>query len=302
MIVPNIQLTVHALTAGGFILNKAERKPGYMVFITSRYDEFGNKQNYCFALAETSMNKNQVDGAEISARHHNANLVVIGQTEVDTPKIEWNRFINIFGGPVLNVEPFEPDFGENLVRLGYNKLPNGIRGKADEVFETYVNVALEFIFGGTVKYWGQSRKFENIADGLAIPSINFTALYDAKACKKGYQINSGTIRQFNDYVIGFKSKYSDYYKLNSFIVVSGEFAQKESSLDERSHELLSLCGIPLSFLNAETLADIVKLMVKNPQFRRSINWAKIFTRSNVQTKFVKKEIAILKKDGLLRSK
>jgi len=55
------------------------------------------------------------------------------------------RFINLFGGPVLSMNPLEPGFVDHLNTLAYNQLPNGIQGQPDDLFEAYVRSALEFI-------------------------------------------------------------------------------------------------------------------------------------------------------------
>jgi len=297
---PSIPVTVRTLTAGGFILKATDRKPGYTLFYVSRYDEFGNVQFYCFALAENELNKNQVEGATIAANHYKAHLVIIGRSCTQTPQVEWEKFINLFGGPVLDMSPLEPNFWDYLAKLGYNQLPEGLQGKSDDLFEIYVHSALQFIFGGRVIRYGQARLFEAKPDGLAIPTPDFTALYDAKAYSKGYEVTADTMRQFKSYVEDYNARYSSFYRLNSLIVISGEFPHKESTLIERSQELLAMCGTPLSFINVTALIEIGKILAEQPLARRSINWARIFTRANVRSEHVTIELNIIKKDGIFR--
>ena len=116
-----------------------------------------------------------------------------------------------------------PEFIENLVILGHNQVPENLSGKADDLFEIYVHTALEFILGGRVVRYGQARLFEERPDGLAIPNPHFVALYDTKAYTNGYKVTENSIRQFESYINYFVSIYSDWYKLNSFINISGEF-------------------------------------------------------------------------------
>jgi hypothetical protein len=162
-----------------------------------------------------------------------------------------------------------------------------------------VHAALEFILGGRVVRWGQNRRFEKIPDGLAIPDVKFSALYDAKAYEKGYEISEDTIRQFKSYVDDFKAKYSAYYTLNTFIVISSDFPHKKETLLNRSQELQAACGIPLSFLDSTSLVEILKIFTKKPLFRRSINWTKIFTKVVVSPSLINNEIKSLNKDGII---
>jgi hypothetical protein len=296
---PNIPIAVRTLTTGGFILKSTDRKPGYTLFHVSRYDEFGNVQFYCFALAENELNESQVNGATIAANHYKAKLVIIGRSPVQTPQVEWENFINLFGGPVLDTSPLESNFGNDLIELGHNQLPEGLQGEADDLFEIYVHSALQFILGGRVIRYGQARLFEAKPDGLAIPKPDFTALYDTKAYGKGYDVTSETMRQFNSYVEDYNSRYSNFYRLNSLIVISGEFPHKESTLIERSQELLAKCGTPLSFLDTSTLVQIIKMLREQPLFRRSINWARIFTRAKVKAEHVHSELLVIQKDGVV---
>jgi hypothetical protein len=48
---PNVPTAIRTLTAGGFILESAERKPGFVLIHVTKYDEFGIILEYCFDFA-----------------------------------------------------------------------------------------------------------------------------------------------------------------------------------------------------------------------------------------------------------
>lgn len=299
---PNIIITLRTLLTGGFVLDGAQRKPGYMLFYTHRYDEFGTPQKYCFALADDRLVEAHINGAKIAANHSNAQLVIIGDADGDIPQIEWLRFINLFGGPVFSSLPIEPSFNDQLITLSFNRLPEGLEGTPDDLFEIYVQLALEFILGGRVIRYGQERRFEKRPDGLVIPNPDFTALYDAKAYQDGYKVTINTIRQFGSYVLDFKRRYRLHLqRLDTFIVVSGEFPHKQNTLGSRSRDMLSECGIPLSFLRAQDLATIIENVREHPSSRRSINWRRIFSEPIVKPKHVISEIDAILKDNVIRT-
>jgi hypothetical protein len=185
--------------------------------------------------------------------------------------VEWDRFINLFGGPVFSASPFEPDFVEHLITLGGNQVPEGLEGRADDLFEVYVRIALEFVLGTRVVRYGQNRRFEARPDGIILPYRNFAALYDAKAAQDGYEVTADTMRQFKSYVDDFSSRYQSYLRLNAFVVISGTFRHGSETLARRSRELLVECGVPLTFLTASSLTDIIALLAQHPKTRRSIH-------------------------------
>jgi hypothetical protein len=297
---PNLQIAVRTLTVGGFTLEKASRSPGFASIYMYRYDEFGGKQQYCFALFENLPEVEQIQAAEIAANHNKAELVIIGPTQVhDKPSVVWNRFVNLFGGPVYSYSPLEPEFGDCLRQLSLNTLPAGLEGKPDDLFELYVHKALEFIFGCKVNRYGQERLFEARPDGIIIQDRTFSALYDAKAYSNGYEVTLDSIRQFNSYVAEFRNRYSQYFDLNAFIVISGSFPHTDKTLEDRSRQFLSEASIPLVFLTAESVVQITDLLSNFPSARRSINWRKIFVNSIVDPSLVDAELQLINKDKII---
>lgn len=297
---PNISIAINTLTTGGHILKKAARNPGYVLIHTLLSDVFGTTLRYCFLISEDCLTEEQIQGATIASIRDHENLVLVGHGKTEHPHIEWERFINLFGGPVISSSPLEPEFCKNLEILGHNALPPMLSGKADDLFEIYVHAALEFILGGRVVRYGQARRFEELPDGLAIPSPRFIALYDAKAYGNGYEVTTSSIRQFNSYIDNFNATYSAWYKLNSFIVVSGNFPHNSKTLERRSHDLLAKSGIPLSFLTAEILGKIVNRLKETPLLRRSIDWAQIFTSPIVDSDEVQYQIDTILRDEVVR--
>lgn len=297
---PDISVAINTLTTGGHLLKKAARNPGYILLHTSRYDEFGTTLKYCFLISEEHLTEEQIQGAKIAAIHEDENLVAVGHGKIEHAHIEWERFINLFGGPVISTSPLEPEFNENLEFLGHNQLPAMLSGKADDLFEIFVHSALEFILGGRVVRYGQARRFEERPDGLAIPSPHFIALYDAKAYAEGYKVTIDTIRQFDSYISNFNATYSAWYRLNSFILVSGNFPHTNTTLERRSRELLAKSGVPLSFLTTETLGKIVSLLKESPLLRRSIDWARVFTSPIVDSNEVQNQIGPILHDKVVK--
>lgn len=299
---PNLTVAIRTLVAGGFMLVTVQRNPGYVLLHMDRPDEFGATHRYCLALAEDNFQEAHVAGAKISAEHRRAQLILIGHGETnDVPSVEWERFLNLFGGPVFTSTPFEPNFTGQLVQLGFNQLPEGMEGKPDDLYEAYSRIALEFVLGTRVIRYGQDRLFEARPDGIVLPYHGFAALYDAKAYAKGYEVTLDTIRQFCSYVEDFRNRYRPYLQhLSAFIVLSSEFPHRPETLANRSRELFAACGVPLIFLTSESLGEIVAFLSTRSVTRSAINWRRVFAEPIVTVESVQKEVEVVKRDEILQ--
>lgn len=299
---PRLSTAVRTLLVGGFTLDSVIRNPGYAVLLMRRQDEFGALQSYAFAItADRPMTSTEIATAVITAEYHRSQLVVVGTSCTDVASMEWDRFLNLFGGPIYSSSPLEAGFGEQLVELGYNRVPSGLIGRADDLFEAYVHSALEFVFAGRVIRYGQERRFEVRPDGIALPNDRFRALYDAKAYADGYPVDANSVRQFRSYVDDFTARYQPFLqRLHAFIVISDKFAQGEEALRERHQEFIGATGVPLSFLRADTLAQVLSLATQYPAARRSVDWARVFAAPIVSLERVRAELTAVRRDGIVR--
>lgn len=294
---PDLPIAARTLLSGGFILDTVEPKPGYAVLVAHRLDEFGVTHHYCFAIAEEAISPSEIEGASIAAEHYKADLIVVGDCDVEVPCLSWERFVNMFGGPMFGVSPLESQFQEHLMELGRNQLPEGLEGSANDLFEQYVRHALEFIIGSRVVRYGQSRRFEARPDGIIPPNSGLYALYDAKAYGQGYEVTLDTVRQFESYVREFKERYEGYIKrMDAFVVVSSRFPHRDDTLADRSRDLYDLCGVPLSFLTTDAVSRIIEILANKPSIRRAIRWSRVFSDPVVRVQRVEREYRTILQD------
>jgi hypothetical protein len=293
---------IATLVAGGFVLDSVTRNSGCALLAMQRTDEFGAVQRYAFAIADSgNLAAAEIDAATTFARHHGAQLIAVADTAGDLPKVSWDRFLNLFGGPLGSHSPLDADFADHLLVLSRNRLPTGLAGKPDDLFEIYVGAALAFILSGRVVRYGQERLFEIRPDGILLPSSEFRALYDAKAAGAGYTVTADGMRQFATYVNAFGERYKAYLpRLNAFIVISGDFDQGDEALGDRSRELLSQTGVPLSFVRAPALVEMISQAAAFPAARRSIDWRRIFAEPVVDPAMVAREFEAVERDRIIR--
>jgi hypothetical protein len=294
---------VRTLLASGFDVLAVTPKPNYTLVNATRHDEFGLAHKYLFAYA----GEQTISGADRNAldklsRYINAPLVMI--SEKDTPDegrvvLSRSQFFGKVGGPVSSVLALEPDYRQRLRELGFNRLPRGLRGQPDDLFETYVHAGLQFLLSGRVLRYGQERRFEAVSDGVAVQRNVPLMLYDCKAAEGRYEFTSTTIRQFADYVNSFHRRYEQYVgRLHAFLAVSSAF-QDLDTLRERSGELYSACGIPTVCLTTEDLSDMVSLFATHVALRSVVDWKDIFRAPIVKIGRAKEQVEARLRDQIV---
>jgi hypothetical protein len=294
---------VNTLIGSGFQLVNVTSKPSYLLLRVYRTDEFGNRQRYVFAYSgDNTLKAPAIAGLRKVAAKDTAPLVIIGRAEKSDPIIPiltLAQFVGQMGGSVPTFLPLEPAYPAQLAELGLNKKPSGLMGKADELFEAYVHAGLQFLLQRKVIRYGQDRLFETVPDGLVLGRNSIQLLYDCKAYKKGYPLSRDAIRQFSDYVRSFHQRYESYIgRLHAFLVISGKF-QSDATLDTRSQELYSECQVPLVFMSAATLGEVVTLFANARRYRSTIDWKVIFSATTIEAKAVKAQLSARKKDKVI---
>lgn len=300
-----IPTIVRTLVASGFVLEKVTRKPTYIVFDVYRSDEFGVRWQYLLVFTgNDSISSSDVDGLTKIASHGRASLVIVGSTNSrrsDVPIITPKEFEGRLGGLIPSFLPLQDTYTSHLAALGLNKLPAGLTGTADDLFEVYVHSGLQFILQDKVIRYGQDRRGEVVPDGLVLGRNSFHLLYDCKAAKNGYEISRTSIRQFADYVNNFHSRYESYVgRLHAFLVISGKFKSDET-LEGRSRELYAECRVPLVFLTATELGKIIALFAERPALRQCVDWSAIFSGGAVSVDSVESNIKAREKDKVISS-
>lgn len=296
---------INTLIGSGFKLLNVTSKPSYLLLRVYRTDEFGIAQRYVLAYSgDTTVKSPAIAGLRKVAANDHAPLVIIGKAETSDPTIPiltLGQFIGQMGGSVPTFLPLEPQYPAQLTELGLNKKPSGLVGKADDLFEGYVHAGLQFLLQRRVIRYGQDRLFETVPDGLVLGRDSAQLLYDCKAYKDGYPLSRGSIRQFADYVRSFHQRYESYIgRIHAFLVISGKF-QSDATLETRSQELYSECQVPLVFMSAATLGEIVTLFAQAPRYRSAIDWKVVFSATKVELQTVKTQLSARKKDKVIGS-
>ncbi len=84
------------------------------------------------------------------------------------------------------------------------------------------------------------------------------------------------------------------------LVVSSDFRQDDEALQTISNEFLADHKVPVAFLEAETLREMVGALREDPHTRNKIRWARVFSGGRVSPKLICREIAEAKEETLSR--
>ena len=300
---PNKAEVVRTLVASGFVLRGSETRTNYFAALAERTDLLGIQVRYLVAIAACRLNAADVTSLSRTAQREHAGLVIVGTVEqapADASVLTYEQFADRLGGSIFSMLPFEPEYGQRLVTLGHNLLPDDLQGAPDDLFEQYVHAGLQFLFRSRVLRYGQERRGEEVPDGVALASAAPLLLYDAKAAKDGYRMSSTAERQFSDYVVSFHRDYERLVgRLTAFLAISGSFADSANSLERRSRKVFADCGVQLSFMDAETLAEIVGMLVQEPIFRQALDWRLVFAAPRVRAEIVRNELDATRRDRVV---
>jgi hypothetical protein len=163
-----------------------------------------------------------------------------------------------------------------LITASSNQLPPGETGEAWFWFEELVADGLQFVLGRRVARRGGLRRGLRVSDMIAqLPEFELLVV-DAKASARGFDASISNLRALVEYTNATKQAQAGN-PVVSALVVSSSFSQDRQALQEVSTEFLSYTAVPVTFLTAETLGDLVDDFRNSPTFRNGLRWRRVFS-------------------------
>lgn len=284
----------------GFTIIAVEPKPNYHRFTVERVEMLGARVRYSVIIASDRLAPDDAAWLKNSQTAGTGHMILIGELEGDSPLpiLTHDQFLDRLGGPILSLLPLHPKYGEHLIELGGNSCPADLEGEASDLFEEYVHAGLQYLLGARVLRYGQERRFENVADGVAFNDVIPIIMYDAKSAKGGYDVNAESVRQFAKYVNDFNDRYGNRVgQVYSFLVVSATFSNGVDSMKNQSEALRAdTKGTTLTFVRAEDLARMVSGAVSEPHLRRSVDWKRLLAGERLTANAFEVNLQARKKD------
>lgn len=298
------QNLIRTLVGTGFtLLPSASSKTNYFTVMVERHDLFGVRVKYLIALCENTFEVADLDSLVANAEYHEAALILIGDADAipdSASMFTYEQFVDRLGGEIMSLLPREPEYAKRLKILGDFKLPKGMQGEPDKLFESYVHAGLQFLFRARVIKHGDEQLFKSVPDGIVFSAGAPLLLYDAKSAGGGYTMSANAERQFITYIQRFNRRYQTMFgPLTAFLVIAGKFSDSDESLVNRSRAVQAEAHIPLCFMDAENFGQIVKMMSAEPLFRKTIAWNWVFTNPIVKASDVRRSLQDVRRDKVV---
>jgi hypothetical protein len=113
---------------------------------------------------------------------------------------------------------------------------------------------------------------------------------DAKASDKPFDASEPALRALGEYVRRQSTRQTGGVNLYAAVVIAKEFKQDAETLAATSTAFYSSYGVPVSFLEADLLADMCERMRHSATLRNAVRWSRLFAggyvaQSTVETEF-----------------
>lgn len=229
----------------------------------------------------------------LAAQRSNRTLVVIANSS-GMDQLGWADFLESLGGAVPSWRALDDSYHEKLEVAARNERPAGFEGEAWRLFESLVADGLEFSLGRSVRRLGAAKRGQKVSDMIVPIPDGGVLVLDAKATSTSFDASIAQLRALVEYTRNQQLRQRGFTEVLASVVVSRAFDQNQGSLIQISREFTAQAGVPVAFLEAQTLAHIVKSLKRKPSFRSGLNWRLLFAGGLLTAAMFDKETEALK--------
>jgi hypothetical protein len=265
------------LLASGYVITSTDPHPTHIEFDCERPSRLGAILRFRMGFTAG----NEFDSTTLKAMRNTADsagrAAIFVSMRGGNGQVSWTEFVNVLGGAVPSWRALSSQYPAALMTAAKNKIPQGMSGEAWAIFEDLVADGLEFCFGRKVGRFGGRRRGLRVSDMIAQLPDSSLVVVDAKAYEAGMNVTWPALRALVEYVEQQKQYQQRRNEVVAALIVSSTFQRNSSALAKAVSNFLGETRVPLCFIAAKTLADIVSGVTKMPDFRNSISWKLLFT-------------------------
>ena len=278
---PDTAIAARTLVTAGFTITNSRRQRAHIEIHCERADAFGISVSYLIAVCNgDAPPTSDVSNIQKESAALNRTLVVVCK-EGGPTWISWKEFLNSLGGAVPSWRAVGPNYPAVLNESAGNKTPKGQVGEAWRIFEEAVADGFEFIFGHRVIRLGGKSRGKRVSDMISQTPDQRVLVLDAKAAREPFDVQWPELRPIVEYTKAQIERQRGHSDVHGAVLIAKEFAQDGSRLGGLAADFLADVRVPLTFVRAEDLADLVSRLGEEPRLRSSINWGKIFCRGGL---------------------
>lgn len=289
---PETNIAVRTLLAAGYGILGTHRQPRHIEIHCERKDILGATISYLFAITDADeLTSAEIEDIKRSAEASRHVVIIVARTS-SGDCVSWEDFAEALGGAVPSWQALSSEYEDTLTTAATNQLPEGESGEAWLLFEDLVAHGLEYIFGRRVRRLGGRKRGRPVSDMQAQTPQEQIEIVDAKAAGgNGFDVTWPALRPLVEYVGRQQARQQGNHIVSGALVVSSKFQQGDVRLQELSNRFLGATRVPISFMDASVLAQIVTALRKRPHIRNAVRWDSILTGGRIKLQTFMNELA-----------
>lgn len=287
---PRTDVAVRTLLAAGYTVTGSHRQPRHIEILCHRTDILGATIPYLIALTDVDeLTVEEIEDIKRSSLSRSRAPVIIARSP-GVEWVSWEDFTEALGGAVPSWQALSPEYGSALATAAENRLPAGTSGEAWLLFEDLAAYGLEFIFGRRVRRLGGRKRGRTVSDMQAQTPQEHVLVVDAKAAADGFDVTWPSLRALIEYVLRQRNRQRGHLEVTGALVLSSKFQQPPARLQEISNQFLGETRVPVSFMQAKVLSEIVDAVCDRPDMRNAVRWTSILTGGLIRVETFRREL------------
>ena len=287
---PNVALATRTLLLAGYAIENSRRQPTHIEILCHKTSALASDVRYLLAITESeSFSEHAVQELRRIAGREGRSLVLVGANATDL-QLGWADFLDALGGAVPSWRALAPEYENNLLTTGNNKLPAGVTGEAWRLFEDLVADGFELVFGRKVRRMGARKRGQRVSDMITQVPDGAVLVVDAKASAGRYSASISELRPLIEYTRMQRLRQRGHNEVFAAVLVAPTFEQDASGLLGISKQFLTETGVPVAFLQAELLGQMVTSLSQRPDLRTAVHWRALFSGGLIDARDFQSEL------------
>ena len=271
------QLAARTLLLAGYAIENSRRQPTHIEILCNKTSVLASDVRYLVAITDAdSFTEHTVQELRRIAGREGRSLVLVGATATEL-QLGWADFLDALGGAIPSWRALAPEYENNLLTTGSNSLPVGVTGEAWRLFEDLVADGFELVFGRKVRRMGARKRGQRVSDMITQIPDGAVLVVDAKATAGEFSASISELRPLIEYTRMQRLRQRGHNEVFAAVVVAPALEQDVSGLSGISKQFLAETSVPVAFLQATLLGQMVRSLSQRPDLRTAVNWRSLFS-------------------------
>jgi hypothetical protein len=274
---PNVALAARTLLLAGYAIENSRRQPTHIEILCHKTSVLASDVRYLVAITEAeSFTEHTVQELRRIAGREGRSLVLVGATATEL-QLGWVDFLDALGGAVPSWRALAPEYENDLLTTAGNRLPAGVTGEAWRLFEDLVADGFELVFGRKVRRMGARKRGQRVSDMITQMPDGAVLVVDAKATASAFNASISELRPLIEYTRMQRLRQRGHNEVFAAVLVAPAFEQDCSGLSAVSRQFVTEAAVPVGFLHASVLSQMVTSLSQRPDLRVAVHWRSLFS-------------------------